>query len=33
MEDLEDTHNFDYDALPDVVPLDTGEFFSNDEDN
>ena len=27
MGDLEDTQYFDEDALPDVVPLDTGEFF------
>ena len=33
MGDLEDTQYFDEDALPDVVPLDTGDFFSNDKGN
>ena len=33
MEDLEDTHDFDQDTLPDVVPLDAVENYSNYEVN
>ena len=33
MEDLEDTHDFDQDALPDVVPLDAVENYYNYEVN
>ena len=31
MEDIEETQDFDAYALPDVVPLDTGESYYNDE--
>ena len=33
MEYLEDTQDFDEDALPDFVPLDSGENSYNDEIN
>ena len=33
MEYLEDTQYFDKDALPDVIPLDSGENSSNEEVN
>ena len=33
MEDLEDTQDFDEDALSDFLPLDVGKSCSNDEGN
>ena len=33
MEGIEDTQDFDEDALPNVSPLDSGENTSNDEGN
>ena len=33
MENLEDTQDFNQKDLPDVVPLDAGIIFSNDEGN
>ena len=33
MEYLEDAKYFDEDNLPDVIPIDAGENYSNDEGN
>ena len=33
MEDIEDNKDFEWDALPDIVPLDYGESPSNGEGN
>ena len=33
MEDIEDSQDFDEDALLDVVHIDSGENYSNDKNN